>query len=137
MQTSRDSGFDQDYATGSPLHDTENDTLLNSGTYPSQQYRYPIFSRAIPKKLVVLAFISQSLVNIILSIACVTLFLWGQYSYPGNKDRDDTIFYSYGATEKYMTLDHKFDYLWSETGNSSLIRIDDLDQQRTVESISM
>jgi hypothetical protein len=137
MHSSRDSEINEDYPTSSSLHDTEKDTLLNSGTQSSQQSRNLSFSRMIPKRLVVLAFISQSFVNIILSITCVIFFLWGQYPYPLNKRSDDYIFYSFGATEKYMTLDHEFDYLWSETGNSSLIRIDDLDQQTTVESISM
>lgn len=139
MHTPIHSKLDEDYPTNSSLHDTEKDTLLNDGIESSHQSRYPIFSRTIPKKLVVLAFISQSLLNITLSIACAIFFSWSQYPYPypWSKGSDYSIFYSFGATEKYMTLDHKFDYLWSETANSSLVIVDDSEKQRTFESISM
>ncbi|OKL60230.1 hypothetical protein UA08_04851 [Talaromyces atroroseus] len=106
----------------------EKDALLNDGPQPSD---------AISRRLLVIALISQSLLNLALILACVGLFIWGQSALKMQQQQqqeDYSILNAFGTSEEYMTLDHAFDHLWSETGNSSIVKTDDSDK---VESISM
>jgi hypothetical protein len=111
------------------LNDAEKDGLLNSKPLRP--------SKSISPGLLIIAFISQSLLNLTLLVACIGLFLWGQSAWKLQQTVTDnySVQEAFGANKQYMTLDHAFDYLWSETGNSSIVKLDP--SLNKVESVSM
>ncbi|BDD54454.1 hypothetical protein MAP00_000072 [Monascus purpureus] len=126
-----ESGDEAHVHAGNAVLNADNYTFLDPGVYSSRE-------SSPSRRLLLCMVVSQSVIILLLVIICIRLFPFMCTPCPLQEQGwNDTVQYSYGVSEEYMTLDHKFDYLWSETDSSPLIESTGPDGQPQRESISM